>query len=79
MMGKSKILEVNIDDDDDDDVSCRFQKILNQMMGKPKILEVNDDDDDDDDDDDSGRIQKILDHSKCNPGNRSNRKEFRKA
>jgi len=28
------------------------------MMGKPKILEVNDDDDD------SYRIQKILDHSK---------------
>jgi len=56
-MGKSKILEVNIDDDDDD-VGRRIQKILNQMMSKPKILEVNDDDDD------SYRIQKILDHSK---------------
>jgi hypothetical protein len=59
MMGKSKILEVNIYDDDD---GCRIQKILNQMMGKPKILEVNNDDDDDGGD--SCRIYKILDHSK---------------
>lgn len=56
MMGKSKILEVNIDDDDDD-ISCRIQNILNQMMGKPKILDMNDDDD-------RCRIKKILNHSK---------------
>lgn len=55
-MGKSKILEVNIDDDD---IGCRIQNILNQMMGKPKILDVNDDDDDD-----RCRIKKILNHLK---------------
>ena len=43
MMGKLKILEVNIYDDDG---GCSIKKILNDMMGKPKILEVDDDDDD---------------------------------